>query len=63
MEHIRGFAVVARRYGGDVLLGFSTDESAATRSMQQMIDSDPLRTIQAEICFASNGNVRQWNKA
>lgn len=61
MEFIKGFAVVARWYHGDVLRSFSTDESEAKRRIRQMIDAAPLLTIPAEICFAANGNVRQWN--
>lgn len=61
MEFTKGFAVVARRHHGDVLRSFATDESEAKQRMRQMLDAAPLRTIPAEICFAANGNVRQWN--
>lgn len=61
MEFTKGFAVVARCSHSDFLRRFTLDASEANRLMSHMIDASPLRVIPAEICYAANGNVRQWN--
>lgn len=60
MEFTQGFAIVAKRYHGDVLLSFHGTEDGADEVAKMTIDADPLRIARADICYAKNGNVRMW---
>jgi hypothetical protein len=58
----KGYAVVANRSGSDSLRSFHEHNHIAAQSLQQTVDTAPLRVVPAEVSFASNGNVRIWCK-
>lgn len=60
MEFEQGYAVIARRYHGDVLCSFHGSDKIAISAAQKSIDNDPLRVEAAEVAYGENGNVRMW---
>jgi len=59
-----GFALAGRRFKSEdwSMIGFHPTETVAADAMKSSADKRNLAVMPAEVYFAANGNVRQWNR-